>query len=145
MPVKPRAWRKQYITGIPKGLVTPPPALMERLKREYLLIVGVRNGDSALTHWTGKLRWPARGRVSGVFGSQRFYNGKPRSYHSGVDVAVPKGWRVRAPIGGVVTLTHEGLYFAGKTVMVDHGHGVAIDLHPFEQDSRGQGRPRETG
>jgi murein DD-endopeptidase MepM/ murein hydrolase activator NlpD len=124
LPVKPRAWRKQYIKGIPKALVTPPPKLMKRLEREYFLVRGVRKANSALAYWTEKLAWPARGRVSGVFGSQRFYNGKPRSYHSGVDVAVPQGWKVRAPIGGTVSLTHEGLYFAGKTVMLDHGHGV---------------------
>jgi len=124
LPVKPRVWNRQYITGIPPALVTPPPALMKRLEREYFLVRRVRKADSNLTHWTQKLQWPARGRVSGIFGSQRFYNGKPRSYHSGVDVAVPQGWKVRAPIGGIVSLTHEGLYFAGKTVMVDHGHGV---------------------
>ncbi|HUT51631.1 MAG TPA: M23 family metallopeptidase [Alphaproteobacteria bacterium] len=124
LPIKPRAWRKQFITGIPPALVTPPPTLMKRLEREYFLVLGVRKADSGMTHWTQKLRWPARGRISGVFGSQRFYNGKPRSYHSGVDVAVPQGWKVRAPIGGIVSLTHEGLYFAGMTVMVDHGHGV---------------------
>lgn len=124
LPVKPRAWRKQYITGIPKALVTPPPKLMKRLEREYFLVRGVRKANSPVAHWTEKLAWPARGRISGVFGSQRFYNGKARSYHSGVDVAVPKGWKVRAPIGGTVSLTHDGLYFAGRTVMVDHGHGV---------------------
>jgi len=124
LPVKPRAWRKQFITGIPPALVTPPPALMKRLEREYFLVRGVRKADSDQAYWTQKLAWPARGRISGVFGSQRFYNGKPRSYHSGVDVAVPQGWKVRAPIGGTVSLTHQGLYFAGKTVMVDHGHGV---------------------
>jgi murein DD-endopeptidase MepM/ murein hydrolase activator NlpD len=124
LPVKPRAWRKQYIKGIPKAMVTPPPKLMKRLEREYFLVRGVRKANSALTDWTQNLSWPARGRISGVFGSQRFYNGKPRSYHSGVDVAVPKGWKVRAPIGGIVSLTHDGLYFAGRTVMLDHGYGV---------------------
>jgi len=124
LPVKPRVWRKQFITGLPPAMVTPPPELMKRLEREYFLVRGVRKADSAHTDWAQRLAWPARGRVSGVFGSQRFYNGQPKSYHSGVDVAVPQGWKVRAPIGGVVSLTHEGLYFAGKTVMVDHGYGV---------------------
>jgi murein DD-endopeptidase MepM/ murein hydrolase activator NlpD len=124
LPVRPRAWRKQYITGVPPAMVTPPPALMKRLEREYFLVRGVRKADSALTNWTHRLSWPVRGRISGVFGSQRFYNGKPRSYHSGVDIAAPQGRKVRAPIGGVVSLTHEGLYFTGKTVMLDHGYGV---------------------
>jgi len=124
LPVTPRRWRKQYIEGIPPAQVTPPPKLMKRLEREYFLVRGVRKADRAATDWTQKPIWPARGRISGVFGSQRFFNGKPRSYHSGVDVAAPAGRTVRAPIGGTVTLTHEGLYFAGKTVMLDHGHGV---------------------
>jgi murein DD-endopeptidase MepM/ murein hydrolase activator NlpD len=122
--VRPRKWRIQRITGVPERLVTPPPEVMARLEREYKLMVDARKVDSGRTDWTGKPIWPARGRITGVFGSQRVYNGKPRAYHSGVDVGIGRGTPVRAPLGGVVTLTHEGMYFAGKSVVIDHGYGV---------------------
>ncbi|MHA1536290.1 MAG: M23 family metallopeptidase [Alphaproteobacteria bacterium] len=120
-----RAWRIQRITGLPRALVTPPKHLMARLTREYYLVRAARKTDSAATHWGGRLDWPAQGRVSGVFGSQRFYNGKARSFHSGVDIAKPRGAAIKAPTGGTVTLVHQGMYFAGKIVVLDHGHGLA--------------------
>ncbi len=120
-----RSWRIQRITGLPRAMVTPPKRLMARLTREYYLVRAARATDSALTYWSEGLDWPARGRVNGVFGSQRFYNGKPRSYHSGVDVAKPAGTPIRATAGGVVTLVHQGMYFAGKIVVIDHGYGLA--------------------
>lgn len=120
-----RAWRIQRITGLPRAMVTPPQHLMARLTREYKLVRAARATDSTRTYWGARLDWPATGRVSGVFGSQRFYNGKARSFHSGVDVAKPRGAAIKAPAGGVVTLVHQGMYFAGKTVVLDHGHGLA--------------------
>ena len=123
--VRKRSWRIQRITGLPRALVTPPKHLMARLTREYYLVRAARKTDSARTHWGERLDWPAQGRVSGVFGSQRFYNGKARSFHSGVDIAKAKGAAIRAPAGGTVTLVHQGMYFAGKIVVLDHGHGLA--------------------
>lgn len=120
-----RVWRIQRITGLPRAMVTPPKHLMARLTREYYLVRAARKTDSAATHWRQGLEWPAHGRISGVFGSQRFYNGKARSFHSGVDVAKPRGAAIKAPAGGTVTLVHQGMYFAGKIVVLDHGHGLA--------------------
>lgn len=120
-----RTWRIQRITGLPRAMVTPPQRLMARLTREYYLVRAARATDSALTNWRGGLDWPATGRINGVFGSQRFYNGKARSYHSGVDVVKPAGTPIKATAGGVVTLVHQGMYFAGKIIVIDHGFGLA--------------------
>ncbi|WP_332102842.1 M23 family metallopeptidase [Kineobactrum salinum] len=66
--------------------------------------------------------WPVEGRISGVYGSQRIYNGKPGSPHYGVDVAVPTGTEVRAPAAGVVTLAEPDLFYSGGTIILDHGY-----------------------
>ena len=77
--------------------------------------------------------WPAEGPISGVYGSQRFYNGEPRRPHFGVDVAVPTGTIVRAPAAGVVTLAEPDLYFSGGTVILDHGYRLSSSfLHMSE-------------
>jgi murein DD-endopeptidase MepM/ murein hydrolase activator NlpD len=74
--------------------------------------------------------WPAIGRISGVYGSQRVLNGEPRSPHRGVDIAAPAGTPVGAMASGEVSLAEADLYFTGGTVMVDHGHGVqSIYVH----------------
>ena len=66
-------------------------------------------------------QWPAIGPISGVYGSQRIYNGTPRSPHYGVDVAVPTGTPVLAPSSGVVTLAEPDLFYSGGTIILDHG------------------------
>jgi murein DD-endopeptidase MepM/ murein hydrolase activator NlpD len=81
----------------------------------------------------GGFRWPVRGRISGVYGSQRFYNGTPGSPHYGVDIAVPTGTPVHAPAAGRVTLAEPDLFYSGGTVILDHGYGLSSSfLHMSE-------------
>lgn len=79
-----------------------------------------RTGDIA--DWAQGFDWPIRGRVSGVFGSQRILNGEPKTPHSGVDVAAATGAPVRAPADGIVRLAQSDMYFEGGLILIDHGH-----------------------
>ena len=69
-----------------------------------------------------------QGRISGRFGNQRVYNGTPKSPHSGMDIAAPKGTPVRAPADGVITFVAPDLYLTGGTVLLDHGHGISSNF-----------------
>ena len=75
------------------------------------------------------------GPISGVYGSQRVLNGEPRRPHFGIDVAMPTGTPVKAPAGGIVTLSETDLYFTGGTVILDHGHGLSSTLMHLDQVS----------
>jgi len=75
-------------------------------------------------HWADGFSWPAKGRISGVFGSQRILNGEPKTPHSGLDVAAPQGTLVVAPADGIVRLAEPDMYFEGGLVLLDHGHWV---------------------
>ena len=77
--------------------------------------------------------WPVEGPISGVYGSQRYYNGEPRRPHFGVDVAAPAGTTVRAPAAGIVTLAQPDLFYSGGTVILDHGYKLSSTfLHMSE-------------
>ena len=67
---------------------------------------------------------PSIGRVTGVYGSQRYFNGKPRNPHYGLDYAAPTGTKVIAPATGTVVLAHPDMYFSGGTIIIDHGMGL---------------------
>jgi murein DD-endopeptidase MepM/ murein hydrolase activator NlpD len=74
--------------------------------------------------WTGPFRIPLDGVKTGSnFGKRRVLNGKSNSPHSGVDLPAPTGTPVHAAQSGRVVLAEE-LYFAGNTVIIDHGFGI---------------------
>ncbi|MDH3638776.1 MAG: M23 family metallopeptidase [Gammaproteobacteria bacterium] len=123
--VKSRQYDIQRIDGLPPKKVTPPPETMARIRKEIRLVKNARARDLARTDFLAGFRWPARGRISGVYGSQRVLNGEPRRPHFGVDIAAPVGTPVRAPAPGLVTLAQPDLYFSGGTIIIDHGHGLS--------------------
>ena len=74
--------------------------------------------------WQGPFRMPLDGvRTGSNFGRRRILNGQPRSPHSGLDLSAPAGTPVRAPQRGRVAFAGE-LFFAGNTVILDHGLGL---------------------
>ncbi|MBL6752542.1 MAG: M23 family metallopeptidase [Nevskia sp.] len=144
--VRKQRWRIQRIEGLPPELVTPPPEVTQRILDEAKLMEAAHARDSDWGDFLQPFAWPAQGRVSGVFGSQRVLNGTPKKPHYGVDIAVPVGTPVRAPAGGVVSLAQPDLYFTGGTLVIDHGHGLSsvlvhlsrLQVRPGERVARGQ-------
>jgi murein DD-endopeptidase MepM/ murein hydrolase activator NlpD len=136
----------ERINGVPESTVNPPPAIAERIADEQAQVARARGRDDAREDWDVQFIWPVTGRVSGVYGSQRIYNGTPKSPHSGLDVAVPQGTPVKAPAAGIVTFADPDLYLTGGTVLIDHGHGVSssflhlsrIDVKVGERVEQGQ-------
>ena len=116
----------QKIDGLEEKKVTPPKSVYERIKNENDLIFKARNIDTDLDYFTKKFIPPVNKYVvTGVYGSQRILNGKPRAPHYGLDFAAPEGTPVKAMVDGIVTLAEKDLYFTGGTIIFDHGHGVS--------------------
>ena len=132
-----RDYRIQRVEGVPQKTVTPPEDVLERIARERALVREAKSmrleRPEFLQSVRSGLSWPATGRISGVYGSQRFYNGTPGSPHYGVDVARPTGHPVVAPGPGVITLAEPDLFYSGGTVILDHGYGLSSSfLHLSE-------------
>ena len=119
-----REYKIQRIDGLPQKKVTPDPASVKRISIENAMIKKVRAVDTDRAYFASGFDWPVKGPISGVFGSQRVLNGKPKNPHNGVDVAAPQGTAIVAPADGVVALVHGDMFYTGKTVMIDHGHGL---------------------
>jgi len=138
--VEKRAWLEQPISGLPPGMVSPPPETLERIGRERELVRAARRHDTPEPWFAGGFIWPATGRISGVFGSRRILNGQPRAPHLGVDVARPTGTPVLAAAPGIVRLAEADLYFQGGTIILDHGHGVSSSYLHLSRLDVGVGR-----
>jgi murein DD-endopeptidase MepM/ murein hydrolase activator NlpD len=120
-----REYDIQRIDGLPPSKVTPPKQDLERIRRESAMVAQARKRDDPRTDFLGGFIWPAQGRISGVYGSQRILNGEPRRPHFGVDVAGPVGTPVVAPADGLVSLAHPDMFFSGGTLVIDHGHRLS--------------------
>lgn len=120
-----REFAIERVDGLPPRTVTPDPEALERIRAEAALVSAARARRDARTDYADGFAWPAGGRISGVYGSQRILNGEPRRPHYGLDIAAPTGSPVYAPADGVVTLVHPDMYFSGGTIVLDHGQGLS--------------------
>jgi murein DD-endopeptidase MepM/ murein hydrolase activator NlpD len=122
--VAPRQYDEQRIDGLPEKMVSPPPEVLARIKAENARIAKARAVDAPRPLYETGFVWPVTGPISGIFGSRRILNGKPRRPHFGVDIAAPEGTIVKAPSDAVVVIAESDMYFTGGTIVLDHGHGL---------------------
>ena len=143
--VAPREYDIQRVEGVPAATVNPPQEQLDRIRREGALVRAARasrlDRPDLIASVLAGFVWPVQGPISGVYGSQRYYNGEPRRPHFGVDVAAPEGATVRAPAAGIVTLAEPDLFYSGGTVILDHGyklsstflHMSAVSVHAGDE------------
>ena len=124
--VQKRKYNIQKIDGLEEKKVTPPEEVYERIKRENKWIGEVRTIDSDLIFFTKEFIIPVENAIiSGVYGSQRILNGKPKWPHYGLDFAADEGTKIKAMLDGTVTLAEPDLFYTGGTLIFDHGHGIS--------------------
>lgn len=128
-----REYQIERINGISQRMMSPNEEDLRRIRTEAEQAQAARSHDTELLHFAESFIWPVTGRISGVYGSQRIFNGEPRRPHFGVDIAAPQGTPVIAPAGGQVRLAHKGMFFSGRTLILDHGHGLSSSFLHLEK------------
>jgi murein DD-endopeptidase MepM/ murein hydrolase activator NlpD len=129
-----REYNIQRIDGLDQKMVTPPASRTERIKKDNRNVAAARSNVTDYDAVFTRFIWPAKGPITGVYGSQRILNGEPKWPHYGVDVGGPKGTEVIAPAAGTVTLADD-LYYSGNTLIIDHGmHVFSTFLHLDSMD-----------
>lgn len=139
--IEPRQWRIERVDGLPPQTVTPDPDVADRIAREQAMVNEARSRDDARSDFAHGFRRPVEGgRTSGVYGSQRILNGKPRAPHMGMDIAMPSGTPVVAAAPGIISFAQTDMVLTGGTLLIDHGHGISSSyLHLSRLDvSAGQ-------
>ena len=124
--VQKREYKIQKIDGLPEKKVTPPKEVYDRINRENKIISNARAINSNLTFFKNKFIFPLDNAIiTGVYGSQRILNGKPKWPHYGVDFAAKEGTQIRAMLDGTATMVEKDLFYTGGTLIFDHGHGIS--------------------
>ncbi len=119
-----RRYNIQRIEGIEPRIMTPSAEDLVRIDHEAAAVQAARKIASDRQDFLQQFHWPAKGPISGVYGSQRVYNGVPKNPHMGLDIAAPKGAWIKAPIAGKVVFAEPDLFYSGGTVILDHGLGL---------------------
>ena len=120
-----RKYNIQRIDGLEESKVTPPESVYKRIKEENNKIGKARAINSDLPFFKNQFIMPVEGIISGVYGSQRILNGKPKWPHYGIDIAAKQGTLIKSSGSGVVTMAEDDLYYTGGTIIMDHGHGIS--------------------
>ena len=120
-----RKYNIQKIDGLPEDKVTPPEEVYKRIKKENNAIGEARAINSNLNYFKNKFIMPLDGIITGVYGSQRILNGKPKWPHYGIDIAAKQGTNIKSSGNGIVTMAEDDLYYTGGTIIMDHGHGIS--------------------
>jgi hypothetical protein len=134
--VAPGSWRLEHINAPYRGSASSDADFERRRPAELAQIAAARNMAVTSDGWRQKFRWPVTGRLSGFFGSQRVYQGKPGTYHSGTDVAVPAGTPFVAPADGVVVLAAAALHARGQSADCRSWHGAVQRVPPLPASRR---------
>ncbi|WP_371189609.1 M23 family metallopeptidase [Thalassotalea maritima] len=119
-----RQYKIQRIEGIDQKIMEPSKEALARIKKDNKQIRAARATTSNRIDFAHGFKAPATGPITGVYGSQRIYNGVPKNPHYGIDYAGPKGTPVLAPAAGEVVLWVPDMFFSGGTLVIDHGHGI---------------------
>jgi murein DD-endopeptidase MepM/ murein hydrolase activator NlpD len=87
--------------------------------------------------------WPVRGAVNSEFGTRFSPWARIEEFHTGIDIAAPRGTEVRAPAAGTVTLAGPHPEY-GLAVIIDHGQEIStVYAHLSKiRVARGQGVTR---
>lgn len=120
-----KEYKIDRVNGISKKIMTPDPKALARSAKDSKQVKAARGQFSEIESFNQDFIWPLTGRISGVYGSQRVYNGKPGNPHYGVDVAAKTGTVVVAPADGVISLSVPDMFYSGGTIILDHGYGVS--------------------
>lgn len=132
--VAPGNWRIENVAANMTGGAKTSAEFQARRGAELARIAAARLVRNESAGWRQKFIRPLGGRISGLFGAQRVYNGTPGSYHSGMDIAAPNGTTFVAPADGVVILAATDAFtLEGHLLMIDHGMGLnSAFLHSSE-------------
>jgi murein DD-endopeptidase MepM/ murein hydrolase activator NlpD len=120
--VEPVKYAEQHLK-VPQAKVDLSPEDLARHQRERAHLDRVLSTFSPTPPADLAMTQPVPGRRSSSFGLRRYFNGQPRSPHNGMDIAAVTGTPVVAALPGRV-IDAGDYFFAGKTVILDHGQGV---------------------
>ena len=128
-----RDYKVQYVEGVPQRTVTPTETDLAKIRRDAVLVRAARKHELLEPLFLEGFVRPIQGQITGIYGSQRIYNGTLGRPHYGIDYAAPSGSKVFAPAPGIIRLSESDLFYSGGTIILDHGYGISSSFLHLSQ------------
>lgn len=120
--IKSGNYKKETLQVNPKK-VNPPKSEQDRIYKEYLESKNIYATFTKKRYWEKPFNYPLKTKITSDFGNARVYNGFLKSYHSGTDFRADIGTPLKVINNGIVVIASDR-YYAGNTVVIDHGEGI---------------------
>jgi len=108
---------------VSQSKVTPDKKALSQIQKEYKEAYQIYNTITPKRYWDKPFVLPLHSHITSAYGNARIFNNTLQSFHSGVDFRAKIGTKVHAVNDGVVVLAKKR-YYAGGSVVIDHGQGV---------------------
>ena len=128
-----RDYNVQYVEGVPQRTVTPTETDLAKIRSDAVLVRAARKHELLEPLFLEGFVRPIQGQITGIYGSQRIYNGTPGRPHYGIDYAAPSGSKIFAPAPGIIRLSESDLFYSGGTIILDHGYGISSSFLHLSQ------------
>tara|TARA_Y100000991_G_scaffold186493_1_gene151075 strand:- start:25 stop:828 length:804 start_codon:yes stop_codon:yes gene_type:complete len=122
--IKKKKYKIEIINNLPKNKVSPNKKELEKILFEQRKIKLAKQNTVNKKLFENNFSIPSKGRISGIFGSQRILNKTPKRPHYGIDIAAPEGTPIFAPSDGNIQLVAKNMFYTGNTIIIDHGLGI---------------------
>lgn len=103
--------------------VKPPLKAKARIQKELKEANEIYASNSKGIYFNSPFSLPLQSVITSGYGAARVFNGKLKSFHSGTDFRAQIGEKIAAANSGIVKLAKDR-YFAGNSVIIDHGSGI---------------------
>lgn len=131
--IKALPYKKEQIS-VNQSRVTPPKSVEKRIKDERNEANKIYATFSPELFVRKPFIQPLNSKITSPYGGARMFNGTLKSYHSGTDFRAAVGVEVPASNAGVVKIARER-YYAGGSVVIDHGSGIYTQYYHLSKIS----------
>ena len=114
---------KSEAFSVAPSKVKPPKEAKARIERELAEANKIYAKTTPKILLQKPFLLPSNAKITSAFGNARTFNGELKSYHSGTDYRAAMGTDVHSVGEGVVVIAKDR-YYAGGSVVIDHGAGV---------------------
>ena len=128
-----KKYKIERINGLPQNKVEPNKEQIEKIVREQSFFIQMKKNTKTKRLFKKSFTMPINGRLTGIFGSQRILNKKPKRPHYGIDLAAKIGTKIKAPANGIVKGVYKEMFFTGNTLVIDHGLGLISILAHMDE------------